>query len=70
MNNTINQLEQIDQQLESLNNQDLLMIASVLINSNNPVVFGQIVADIGTMPKSLQGMVIDSIHAKVKQRRD
>lgn len=69
MNNTINQLEQVDQQLGSLNNQDLLMIVNVLINSNDPVVFGQIVADIGAMPKSLQEMVIDSIHAKIKAKR-
>ena len=69
MNSTINQLEQVDQQLGSLNNQDLLMIVNVLINSNDPVVFGQIVADIGAMPKSLQEMVIDSIHAKIKARK-
>lgn len=63
----LNQLEQIDQQLEKLSNHDLLMIANILINSDAGTL-AEVLTGVAALPKSLQGMVIDSIHAKVKAR--
>lgn len=66
----INQLENIDSKLESLNSQSLLLVGNALCWSNDVNVgeIAEILGQIASLPKSLQATVLESIYAKVKAR--
>lgn len=70
MNNTINQLEQIDQQLEEMDSQSLLLVGNIVGWGKEVELteVAKILSEIISLPQSLQSTVLDSIHAKIKAR--
>jgi len=71
MNTIINELEQMDSKLESLNSQSMLLIGNVVSwgrENVDLVEVAEILTQIASLPKSMQDMVLESIHAKIKSR--
>jgi hypothetical protein len=71
MNTIINELEQIDSKLESLNSQSILLIGNVVSwgrENVDLVEVAEILTQIASLPKSMQDTVLESIHAKIKSR--
>lgn len=71
MNTIINEIEQIDSKLESLNSQSILLVGNVISwgrENVDLVEVAEILTQIASLPKSMQDIVLESIYAKIKAR--